>query len=58
MRFSNDSVGFGGAPHFAIWLDSDLLHGNSGICSTFASPVLAGTEEFKVKAIELWSVGK
>jgi hypothetical protein len=58
MLCSHDSVGFGGAPHFAIWLDSDLLHGNSGICSTFASPVLAGTEEFKVKALELWSVGK
>lgn len=57
MLFGQDSVGFGGAPHFAIWLDSDLLYGNSGISDTFASPVLSGSTDFKVKALELWQVG-
>jgi hypothetical protein len=58
MLFGQDSAGFGGAPHFAIWLDSDLLYGNSGLSDTFASPVLSGSADFKVKALELWQVGK
>ena len=57
MLLGLDSAGFGGAPHFAIWLDSDLLHGNSGLCHTFASPSLSGTEDFKIKAVELWQIG-
>ena len=57
MLLGTESAGFGGAPHFAIWLDSDLLHGNSGLCHTFASPTLSGSEDFKVKALELWQIG-
>ena len=57
MMVSQDSIGIGGAPHFAFWLDSDLLYGNSGVCHTFSSPCLSGTEDFKVKAVELWQVG-
>jgi hypothetical protein len=56
MMVSGDSLGIGGAPHFAIWLDSDLLHGNSGPCHTFSSPMLSGTEDFKVKCVELWGI--
>ena len=57
MLLGVDSAGFGGAPHFALWLDSDLLYGNSGLCHTFASPQLSGKQDFKVKAVELWQVG-
>lgn len=56
MMVSNESLGIGGAPHFAIWLDSDLLYGNSGLCATFSSPCLAGDEDFKVKSVELWGL--
>jgi TLD len=56
MMVSPDSLGFGGEPHFAIWLDSDLLYGNSGLCHTFSSPMLSGTEDFKVKSVELWGI--
>lgn len=52
-----DSVGIGGGPHFAMWLDSDLLHGHAGACLTFGCPLLAGSEHFKVKGLELWQVG-
>eukprot|EP00892_Ulva_mutabilis_P011828 jgi/Ulvmu1/9017/UM005_0108.1 len=57
MMVSQDSIGIGGAPHFALWLDSDLLYGNSGVCHTFSSPCLSGKEDFKVKAVELWQIG-
>ena len=57
MLVAHDSVGIGGGPHFALWLDSDLLHGHTGTCATFGCPSLAGSEDFKVKAIELWQVG-
>jgi TLD len=57
MLVGQDSAGIGGAPHFALWLDSDLLYGTSGLCETFASPVLAGSEDFKVKSLELWRIG-
>jgi hypothetical protein len=56
MMVSQDSLGIGGAPHFAIWLDSDLLYGNSGLCHTFSSPCLSRDEDFKVKSIELWGL--
>lgn len=56
MMVANDSLGIGGAPHFAIWLDSDLLYGNSGLCNTFSSPCLSGEEDFKVKSVELWGL--
>ena len=58
VRCAADSLGVGGAPHFALWLDGDLLFGHSGACATFASPVLASGEEFMVKALELWQVGR
>lgn len=57
MLLGPESAGFGGAPHFALWLDSDLLYGNSGLCHTFASPTLSGSEDFKIKALELWQIG-
>jgi hypothetical protein len=57
MMVSGDCLGVGGAPHFAIWLDSDLLYGSSGTCHTFSSPCLASKEEFKVRHVELWGVG-
>lgn len=57
MLLAQDSIGIGGGPHFAVWLDSDLLHGNSGVCDTFGSPVLSGAEDYKVKNLELWQVG-
>lgn len=51
-----ESVGIGGGPHFAMWLDSDLLHGHSGACHTFGCSLLAGSEHFKVKGLELWQI--
>lgn len=56
MMIAGDSIGIGGGPHFAIWLDSDLLYGNSGRCHTFSSPSLSGQQDFKVKSVELWGI--
>jgi predicted NBD/HSP70 family sugar kinase len=46
----------GGAGHFSIWLDNELLHGHSGACGTFGSPCLSHKDEFKVAAVELWQM--
>ncbi len=46
----------GGAGHWALYLDADLLHGTSGECDTFGSHCLASAEEFRVLQLELWHV--
>eukprot|EP01025_Chloroclados_australasicus_P055612 TRINITY_DN677_c2_g1_i1.p1 TRINITY_DN677_c2_g1~~TRINITY_DN677_c2_g1_i1.p1 ORF type:complete len:549 (-),score=67.58 TRINITY_DN677_c2_g1_i1:3181-4770(-) len=51
-----DSMGLGGGPHFALWLDGELMNGNSGTCNTFGSPCLASQEDFKIKVVEVWHV--
>jgi hypothetical protein len=37
---SPEALGVGGAGHWAINLDEDLLRGSSGPCDTFGSPCL------------------
>lgn len=53
---SPEGLGVGGAGHWAISIDEELLHGSSGPCDTFANPCLASREEFEVMAVELWHV--
>jgi hypothetical protein len=53
---THEGIGIGGAGHWAISLDEELLHGSSGPCDTFASPCLASREEFEIIAVELWHV--
>lgn len=52
----HDGLGVGGAGHWAVFLDEELLRGSSGECATFASPCLAGREDFEVLGVELWGV--
>ncbi|KAL6759905.1 TLD-domain-containing protein [Haematococcus lacustris] len=49
-----EGLGVGGAGHFAIWMDNDLLEGSSAQCLTFDSPCLSSAPEFHIRAIELW----
>ncbi|GFR42419.1 hypothetical protein Agub_g3322 [Astrephomene gubernaculifera] len=49
-----ECLAVGGLGHFAIWVDSELHSGSSGICGTFGSPCLATNEEFKVQYVEMW----
>eukprot|EP01026_Neomeris_dumetosa_P031421 TRINITY_DN2491_c0_g1_i8.p2 TRINITY_DN2491_c0_g1~~TRINITY_DN2491_c0_g1_i8.p2 ORF type:complete len:471 (-),score=52.06 TRINITY_DN2491_c0_g1_i8:948-2255(-) len=51
-----DSLGVGGGPHFAMWIDEELMNGNSGTCNTFGSPCLASAESFTVKTVEVWHI--
>ncbi|CAI5990337.1 unnamed protein product [Closterium sp. NIES-65] len=51
---THDCLAFGGGGRFALRLEEDLLSGSSGECDTFASPCLAGKEDFCVKHVELW----
>ena len=49
-------VAAGGGSGFALWLDEELLRGNSGECETFANPCLSGEDtEFEVMYVELWT---
>jgi hypothetical protein len=51
-----EGLGVGGAGHWAISLDDELLKGSSGPCDTFGSPCLASKEEFDILVVELWHV--
>lgn len=51
-----ECLALGGKPHYALFLDGDLLNGTSGDSETFGSPCLAGTEEFEVGRLELWAL--
>jgi hypothetical protein len=55
---SNEGLGVGGAGHFAIWVDEDLLDGSSNPCETFHSPHLAqgSNGDFKVDKLEVWHI--
>lgn len=51
-----ECVALGGAPRYALCLDSDLAFGSSGPSETFGSPCLASGEEFGIGRVELWSL--
>ena len=54
MFSTANCIAVGGGGHFAIWLDEDLLYGNSSPCPTFDNPCLSGRENFEVLSIEVW----
>ena len=59
------AIGGGAGSHFALWIDEDLFMGTTSSCSTFGSAPLtnwregieAGTTEFKILCLEVWSFG-
>ncbi|KAJ4459275.1 putative TLD family protein [Paratrimastix pyriformis] len=56
MMGGNDGIALGGGAHFAIWLTSDFERGSTGACRTFQSPPLAASEDFRVKAVEVYGL--
>ena len=54
---THEAISLGGAPHFALWIDSELRCGSSGDCATFNSPCLAPNSDFEVSALEVWHFG-
>ncbi|CAG9463329.1 unnamed protein product [Pedinophyceae sp. YPF-701] len=57
FQFSSpESLAVGGGSHFALWLDSDLQHGHSGVCQTFGSTCLSSAEDFKAVQVEVWGI--
>eukprot|EP01025_Chloroclados_australasicus_P013409 TRINITY_DN1631_c0_g1_i1.p1 TRINITY_DN1631_c0_g1~~TRINITY_DN1631_c0_g1_i1.p1 ORF type:complete len:546 (+),score=55.68 TRINITY_DN1631_c0_g1_i1:80-1639(+) len=51
-----DSLGVGGGPHFALWLDGELSRGSSGVCQTFGCGCLASQEDFGLMEVEVWTL--
>ncbi|MEW5302662.1 MAG: hypothetical protein WDW36_005424 [Sanguina aurantia] len=49
-----DCAAVGALGHFAMWLDSELLRGSSGVCGTFGSPCLSHKEDFAIALVEMW----
>ena len=41
---------------YALWLDADLASGLSRNSTTFGNDSLAGSQEFRVGAVELWGL--
>merc|ERR1712144_180709 len=58
MFSTDDCIAVGGGGHFALWLDEDLLYGNSSKCQTFNNSCLASSEVFQVLNIEVWSLSE
>ncbi|GJP29800.1 hypothetical protein CLOM_g19874 [Closterium sp. NIES-68] len=54
MLSSANSLALGGGDHYSLLLQSDLLSGYSGPCSTFGSCSLSSTEYFNVAHVEVW----
>lgn len=54
MFSTHDCIACGGGGHFALWLDEDLLYGNSSCSATFNNDGLSGKENFEVLAVEVW----
>ncbi|CAI5515164.1 unnamed protein product [Closterium sp. Naga37s-1] len=54
MLSSANSLALGGGDHYSLLLQSDLLSGYSGPCSTFGSCSLSSTEDFNVTHVEVW----
>lgn len=52
----HECLAVGGAGHWAIHLDNELLEGSSEPCATFDSPCLASAENFKICAVEVWHI--
>ncbi|CAH8344566.1 unnamed protein product [Eruca vesicaria subsp. sativa] len=51
---SKDFLALGGGGRFALYLDSELLHGSSACSDTFGNSCLANSQDFDVKHVELW----
>ncbi|KAJ0252414.1 TLDc domain-containing protein [Hirschfeldia incana] len=51
---SKDFLALGGGGRFALYLDSELLHGSSACSETYRNPCLANSQDFDVKEVELW----
>ncbi|RUP52138.1 TLD-domain-containing protein [Jimgerdemannia flammicorona] len=53
-----NGIGLGGQmDYFGLWISADFEHGHSRAaphCTTYASPKLAGKEEFIVDEVEVW----
>ena len=70
MISAKDHLAVGSGGHFALWLDSELLHGSSGPSKTFANPCLCRRPdaavalegevdevgEFVCDVLEVWGV--
>lgn len=47
--------------YYGLWLSSEFGSGHSKArpkCTTYGSPCLAGTEQFRVQVLEAWGVGQ
>ena len=45
----------GGGSGFALWLDEELLRGNTAVSDTFDNELLASETEFEIVYVELWT---
>ena len=51
-----DCAAVGGGNGFALWLDEELLRGNSASSETFDNPCLSGgVKDFEIVYVELWT---
>ena len=55
MYTTADCIAVGGGGHFALWLDEDLLYGESSKSTTFGNDSLSGESQvFQILTMEIW----
>ncbi len=56
MYSTDECIAVGGGGHFALWLDEDLLCGNSATSATFENACLSPSKVFQILSIEVWGL--
>jgi len=56
MYSTEECIAVGGGGHFALWLDEDLLYGNSAASETFDNECLSPSKVFQILSIEVWGL--
>lgn len=55
IKGDTESIAIGaGDGQFGLWIDGDLYRGNSKKCQTYDNATLSASEDFVIKALEIW----
>ncbi len=49
-----DGLSIGGGKACGLWLDRELNHGRTQNCQTYDNEPLTKSEDFMIKAVEVW----
>eukprot|EP01017_Pseudomicrothorax_dubius_P004564 TRINITY_DN10942_c0_g9_i1.p1 TRINITY_DN10942_c0_g9~~TRINITY_DN10942_c0_g9_i1.p1 ORF type:complete len:618 (-),score=131.03 TRINITY_DN10942_c0_g9_i1:1051-2904(-) len=56
MYADSDGFGIGADPGYGLFVDKELLQGQSVACETFANEILASSSSFDIAKLEIWAL--